>query len=91
MDEPDPRCCPHMECNDARCTARFAMGEIEQLFAYCCGGYHACALFHRINMEQRFRALVGDATRGVLEPHRLPALMQATIHGHPQRCAPPTT
>lgn len=88
MDQADPRCCPHMECNDGRCTSRFAMGEIEQLFTYCCGGYQACALYHRINMEQRFRALVGDSSRGVLQPNRVPALMQTTIHGRPLRSSP---
>lgn len=89
MNEPDARCCPHMELNDGRCTSRFALGEIEQLFSYCCGGYHACAMFHRINMERRFRDLVGDNGRGVLQPNRVPAMMtQATHDGRPLRSIP---
>ncbi len=70
-----------METNDHRCTSRFALGEVEQLFAYCCGGFHGCALFHRINMEVRFRETVGDRNRGVLQPNRSPALMNPTVHG----------
>ncbi len=74
-----------MQANDHRCTARFALGEMEQLFAYCCGGFHGCALFHRINMESRFRQGLQDPTRGVLQSNRIPALMQPTVHGNTYR------
>lgn len=77
-----------MERNDHRCTARFALGEVEQLFTFCCGGYHGCALFHRINMEARFCEAVGDTRLGVLQPNRVPALMQPTLHGNEFRSSP---
>ena len=90
MNDPDPRYCPHMDLNDHRCTSRFALGEVEQLFTYCCGGFHGCALYHRINMEVRFREIVGDNQKGILQKNLVPALMQPTVHGNSYRSRPKT-
>jgi len=81
----DPRHCPHIDRNDPRCTSRFALGEVEQMFAFCCGGFHGCAMFHRLNLEQRFASVTKPGQPTVLQIDRTPAAMQATIDGKPLR------
>jgi hypothetical protein len=85
MREPaaDPRHCPHIDRNDPRCTSRFALGEVEQMFAFCCSGFHGCAMFHRLNMERRFAATTKPGQPTILQDRGMPAAMQATIHGKP--------
>jgi len=46
------RCeCPHIDRSDQRCASRFSLGSIDSMFHYCCGGFHGCPVYHRINME----------------------------------------
>ena len=78
------RCCPHVDLNDPRCASRFTMGGIEDLFQYCCGGFHGCAMYHRINMEVNFRRSVGDARADTfIRPRSVPAIVQVSAHGRP--------
>jgi len=47
------------------------------MFHYCCGGYHGCPVFHRINMES-----VNDSQRGIRSATRefvTPSLRGAPI------------
>ena len=56
----DESVCPHIDRNDPRCGEKFTLTGVTDAFGTCCGGQHGCAIFHRINMELRFR----DAARG---------------------------
>jgi len=55
------------------------------MFAFCCGGFHGCAMFHRLNLEQRFASVPKPGQPTILHIDRTPAAMQATIHGKPLR------
>lgn len=43
--------CPYLDYNDARCADRFRLGRLAELFEVCCGGFHGCVLYHRLNNE----------------------------------------
>lgn len=45
--------CPHIDRNDARCAHRFNLSTLDQTMSVCFGLFHGCALFHRINREER--------------------------------------
>ncbi|MSR18768.1 MAG: hypothetical protein EXS00_06335 [Phycisphaerales bacterium] len=78
----DNRCCPHVDGNDPRCGSRFTLGGVEDMFHFCCGGFHGCAMFHRINMEVKFRSTVGDdRAAAFIRDRRVPAIMQVTANG----------
>ena len=46
------------------------MAELGDMYRYCVGGFHGCALFHRINREQSHPQRTAPA----------PA-QQVTVHG----------
>jgi len=62
--------CPHIDRNDSRCASRFSLGSIESMFQYCCGGYHGCPVFHRLNMEGAYEpeSRVGRPARQFVTP-----------------------
>lgn len=60
----DESVCPHIDLNDPRCGAKFTLTGVTDAFGICCGGQHGCAIFHRINMEIRFRAAARDGSQG---------------------------
>ena len=62
--------CPHVDRNDPRCQARFSMAELGDMYRYCVGGFHGCALFHRINREDTYRQRTTPAVP-----------QQVTVHG----------
>lgn len=57
--------CPHVDRNDHRCGERFCLSALESMFSLCCGGYHACAVYHRINMELNYGTAREPARRSV--------------------------
>ena len=62
--------CPYLERNDCRCSARFSIGRLDQMFEICLGpGMAGCFLFHRIKLEdQRCEAEGMSPTPDLVEP-----------------------
>lgn len=68
--------CPHIDRNDHRCASRFSLGSIESMFRYCCGGYHGCPVYHRLNME-----LARADAKPIRSADRRTALQPISIEG----------
>lgn len=51
---PQEGSCPYLERNDCRCSTRFSIDRLEQMFEICLGpGMAGCFLFHRIKLEDQ--------------------------------------
>jgi len=59
-------CCPHVDRNDLRCATRFNLGRIDQAFSVCFGAFHACPMYHRMNLEQSDQAPMAEPSPGVV-------------------------
>ncbi|MEY4535798.1 MAG: hypothetical protein RLZZ246_2116 [Planctomycetota bacterium] len=71
-----------MDANDPRCASRFSLARLEDAFGICHGGYHGCAIYHRINLEASLRERIGQsAAARILPPGRMPGLMEAHAQG----------
>ena len=45
--------CPYLEQNDCRCSNRFALGRLDQMFDICLGpGMAGCFMYHRLKQEE---------------------------------------
>ncbi len=74
--------CPHIDANDSRCASRFSLASLEDAFGVCHGGFHGCAIYHRINLEASLRAKIGpEAAARILPPGRMPGLMEPHAQG----------
>lgn len=44
--------CPYLERNDGRCSSRFSLDRLDQMFEVCLGpGVQGCFMFHRLRRE----------------------------------------
>ena len=74
--------CPHMDANDPRCASRFSLASLGDAFGICHGGFHGCAIYHRIHLEASLRAKIGpEAAARILPPGRMPGLMESHAQG----------
>jgi hypothetical protein len=77
-----------MDANDARCASRFSLARLEDAFGICNGGYHGCAIYHRINLEASLRERLGqDAAARILPTGRMPGLVDHHAQGRATRHA----
>ncbi|MBM4111550.1 MAG: hypothetical protein FJ254_09390 [Phycisphaerae bacterium] len=74
--------CPHLDASDSRCASRFSLASLEDAFGICHGGFHGCAIYHRINLEASLRARIGpEAAARILPPGKMPGLMEPHAQG----------
>ena len=64
--------CPFLDVNDARCSPRFSLDHLDDMFDMCVGGGESrCVMFHRLRMEQEQGPLVPETS----PPSPTPVLM----------------
>ena len=64
--------CPFLDANDARCSPRFSLQKLGDMFELCAGGGQCrCVMYHRLRMEQEQGPLVNT----VSPPSPSPVLM----------------
>lgn len=67
--------CPHLNRNDARCSHRFRLDSLHELFEVCCEGFEGCALYYKLNREH-------PETQTPMEEGSISSsLIGLTIHG----------
>ena len=64
--------CQFLDMNDVRCSSRFCLDHLDDMFDMCVGGGESrCVMFHRLRMEQEQGPLVNQAPT----PSPTPVLM----------------
>lgn len=72
--------CPHLDRNDVRCADHFRLVQLAELFEVCCGGFHGCVLYHRLNKEAEVYG--SPIMKGAITP------IELTIHGSSDQLRP---
>ena len=61
--------CPFLDCQDARCSSRFTLGQLDSMIDMCVGGGTSrCVMYHRLRMEQEQGALTAASPSPVPDP-----------------------
>ena len=61
--------CPFLDCNDARCSSRFTLGQLDAMLDMCVGGgTSSCVMYHRLRMEQEQGTLTDASPTPVPDP-----------------------
>ena len=79
--------CPFINGEDHRCGRRLTLGQLDEAFTYCLGGYLACPTYHQLSWEQQ--DLESTPLTNAARPTRPGVAARLTIAGQPHAPAAP--
>jgi hypothetical protein len=75
-----PRHCPFLNRDDARCAKQFTVGHMEHAFRHCFGSYKACPTYLELLVERRIRRM----SESVVHAKALVQVSVSARHDHPR-------